>query len=215
MLQSCHMSIKAFSTSWPEQNLLDFAKDILKCIFLCDFYDLITISMDCVPECLFDDEAAPVCIMTCWHQVRITFSLMMTSSNGNIFCVTGHLCGEFTGHRWITHTKASDAELWCFLWSVPWINDWVNNCEAGDMKSHHAHYDVIVMWWFLDHNPSPVEILFYPVKILIKWSLHNFCTWDNSFSINRSNLMTSNMDLSFKSKFWEEIQWNAPLDCLQ
>ena len=40
---------------------------------------------------------------------------MMTSSNGNIFRVTGHLCGEFTGHRWIPHTKASDAELWCFL----------------------------------------------------------------------------------------------------
>ena len=25
---------------------------------------------------------------------------MMTSSNGNIFCVTGPLCGEFTGPRW-------------------------------------------------------------------------------------------------------------------
>ena len=29
--------------------------------------------------------------------------------------VTGHLCGEFTGARWIPHTKASDVELWCFL----------------------------------------------------------------------------------------------------
>ena len=37
---------------------------------------------------------------------------MMTSSNGNIFRVTGPLCGEFTGHQWIPHTKASDAELW-------------------------------------------------------------------------------------------------------
>ena len=35
----------------------------------------------------------------------------MTSSNGNIFRVTGHFCGEFTGHRWIPCTKASDAEL--------------------------------------------------------------------------------------------------------
>ena len=34
--------------------------------------------------------------------------VMMTSSNGNIFRVTGHLCGEFTGPRWIPHTKASD-----------------------------------------------------------------------------------------------------------
>ena len=45
-------------------------------------------------------------------------STMMTSSNGNIFRVTGHLCGEFTGPRWIPRTKASDAELWCFLWSA-------------------------------------------------------------------------------------------------
>ena len=43
----------------------------------------------------------------------------MTSSNGNIFRVTGHLCGEFIGPRWIPHTKAGDAELWCLLWSAP------------------------------------------------------------------------------------------------
>ena len=44
---------------------------------------------------------------------------MMTSSNGNIFRVTGPLCGEFIGDRWIPRTKASDAELCCFLWSAP------------------------------------------------------------------------------------------------
>ena len=43
----------------------------------------------------------------------------MTLSNGNIFRVTGPLYGEFTGPIWIPHTKASDAELWCFLWSAP------------------------------------------------------------------------------------------------
>ena len=36
---------------------------------------------------------------------------MMMSSNGTIFRVTGHLCGEFTGHRWIPRTKASGEEL--------------------------------------------------------------------------------------------------------
>ena len=46
-------------------------------------------------------------------------SNMMTSSNGNLFRVTGPLWGEFTGHRWIPLTKASDAELGCFLWSAP------------------------------------------------------------------------------------------------
>ena len=38
----------------------------------------------------------------------VNLSNMMTSSNGNIFRVTGHLCGEFTGLRWIPRTKASN-----------------------------------------------------------------------------------------------------------
>ena len=28
-----------------------------------------------------------------------------------------------------------------------WINGWVNNREAGDLRRHHAHYDVTVMWY--------------------------------------------------------------------
>ena len=43
---------------------------------------------------------------------------MMTSSNGNIFRVTGPLWREATGHRWIPLTKASDEELWCVFLSV-------------------------------------------------------------------------------------------------
>ena len=49
----------------------------------------------------------------------LSYILIMTSLNGNIFRVTGPLCGEFTGLRWIPRTKASDAELWCFLRSAP------------------------------------------------------------------------------------------------
>ena len=78
-------------------------------------------------------------------KLKLVLIHMMTSSSGNIFRVSGPLCGEFTGHRWIPLPKASEAELWCFLWSVPWINGWVNNCETGDLRRHRAHYDVIVM----------------------------------------------------------------------
>ena len=77
----------------------------------------------------------------------LSTNTMMTSSNGNIFRVTGPLCGEFTGDRWIPLTKASDADLWCLLWSAPWINSWVINGEAGDLRRHRAHYDVIVVYW--------------------------------------------------------------------
>ena len=41
--------------------------------------------------------------------------IIMTSSNRNIFHVTGPLWGDSTGHRWIPLTKSSDAELWFFL----------------------------------------------------------------------------------------------------
>ena len=57
---------------------------------------------------------------------------MMTSSNGSIFRVTGPLCGEFTGHRWIPLTKASDAELWCFFYLR--LNKWLSTHSWG--------------WWF-------------------------------------------------------------------
>ena len=43
-------------------------------------------------------------------------------------------------------TKVSDAKLWCVLWSAPWINGCVNNREAGNLRHHRAHYDVIVMF---------------------------------------------------------------------
>ena len=66
----------------------------------------------------------------------------MTSSNWNIFRVTSPLCGEFTGARWISRTKASDWELWWFFFICAWINDWVNNREAGDLRRHRGHYDV-------------------------------------------------------------------------
>ena len=76
---------------------------------------------------------------------RSVITFMMTPPNRNIFCVTGPLCGEFTGHRWIPRKKAIAVELWCFLCSAPWRNGWVNNRAAGDLRRHRAHYDVILM----------------------------------------------------------------------
>ena len=88
------------------------------------------------------------------HELRFRFvrSLLKTSHCTAPYChddvikrkhfrVTGPLCGEFTGHRRIPLTKASDAELWCVLW----INSWVNDRKVGDLRRHCAHYDAIVM----------------------------------------------------------------------
>ena len=84
----------------------------------------------------------------------------MTSSNGNIFRVTGHLCGEFTDHRWIPHTKASDAELLMFSLICARIHGLVNNREVGDFRRHRAHYGITVMC-----NQDPVSHKMPPRKI--------------------------------------------------
>ena len=74
---------------------------------------------------------------------------MMTSSNGNIFRVIGHLCGEFTGHRLTGEspaqrpmTRSFDAFFDLRL-NKPLSK--VNTDEAGVMIRYGAHYDVIVM----------------------------------------------------------------------
>ena len=52
-----------------------------------------------------------------------------------------------------------------------WINDWANNREAGDLRSHRGHYDVIVM-------PMPERFSFISVVVqaffsldAVKWQL--------------------------------------------
>ena len=51
-----------------------------------------------------------------WHMalIWIWYDMLSYSSNGNILRVTGHLCGDSPAPD---ESKASDAELWCFLWS--------------------------------------------------------------------------------------------------
>ena len=69
----------------------------------------------------------------------------MTSSNGNIFPVTGLCAGNSpvpvnspNKGQW---RGASMVSLICV-----WINGWINNREAADLRRHRGHYDVNVMW---------------------------------------------------------------------
>ena len=62
-----------------------------------------------------------------------TFSALLAILAGNS-PVTGEL-----------PAKANDTERWCFF-ICAWINGRVNNRETGDLRRHHTHYDVIVMW---------------------------------------------------------------------
>ena len=101
--------------------------------------------------------------------------IMMTSSNRNIFHVTGHLCGEFTGHRRIPCTKASDTELWCFLWSVPEWTVEQTIVKLCDLRRQHAHYYVTIMHcaWISRQRDDQSQVL-HPMW----WrSCHTYLHW--------------------------------------
>ena len=70
---------------------------------------------------------------------NISYISMMTSWNGNILHIIGHLSRVNSPHKGQWH-GALMFSLICI-----WINGWVNNGEAGDLRRHHAHYDVIIM----------------------------------------------------------------------
>ena len=67
---------------------------------------------------------------TVWLPHFLQGDSMMTSSNDNI-----------------PLTKASNAELWCFIWCAPEQNVkcWANNGDAGDLRRHGAHCDATVL----------------------------------------------------------------------
>ena len=99
------------------------------------------------------------------HLITITGvlrdSAMMTSSNGNIFRVTGPLCGEFTGHR-----GALMFSLIC-----AWTNLWTNNRDAGDLRRHRAQYDATVMAYC---RWCDTMVMVEPSRWLLMTSWHQF-----------------------------------------
>ena len=83
-------------------------------------------------DCLFPQRLpAPIC--------------GMTSSNGRIFRVTGHLCGEFTDHRWIPRINGQWRRALIISLIYVWISGRVNNYETGDLRRYCANHSVIVM----------------------------------------------------------------------
>ena len=62
-----------------------------------------------------------------------TFSALLALCAGN-----SPVTGEFPSQRPVTRS-------FDIFFIFAWINGWVNNREAGDLRRHHVHYDVIVM----------------------------------------------------------------------
>ena len=94
-----------------------------------------------------------LCCALWWFGKIRSDQLMITSSNGNIFRVTGLSAGNSpvnppppppppTTH---THThKGQWREALMFSLINACINSWGNSREAGDLRRHPAPYDVII-----------------------------------------------------------------------
>ena len=55
-----------------------------------------------------------------------------------------------------------------------WINGWVNNREAGDLRRHRAHYDVIVMTFRVDIE-NAVQMYFSKILVIDRLTPKHIC----------------------------------------
>ena len=121
----------------------------------CHEINVMTFDTECHEICFVGRKTNVMTLMS-WdleNVMRFSFSgtgprsssIMMTTSNGNIFRVTGPLCWEFTGHRLVPPLKYQWRGALMFSLICVWTNGWVINRDAGDLRRHCAHYDVIVM----------------------------------------------------------------------
>ena len=113
---------------------------------------------------------------------------MMTSSNGNIFHVTGPLWGESTSHRGIPLTKASDVKLWFHV-----LNKWISSSrDAGDLRLLHAHYEVTKM---IDKSQIITELEhmhdYYELLYVVETNVNSFLWKTHSFFLKIVLLLCS------------------------
>ena len=160
--QTCAFSVQVATSLNMIIHLMDITQliihvdhfDIVKyCALISDHFDKIkeAIGVDYIGMGS-DYDGVPVWVnlwkyhwnISIWNinNISVNWHTMMTSSNGNIFRVTGHLCGEFNCPR-SPHKGHKGALMFSLICTR--INGWVNNDDAGDLRRHHAHYEVTLM----------------------------------------------------------------------
>ena len=104
----------------------------------------------------------------CW------FCHMMTSWHGNAFHITGPLWGESQG---FPSLRASNVELWCFLFFLDWTCCWANNWLMFFVGNTTINKDYLILidfifWWF--ETPWHSCDITGMKSVTIGWT---FCKW--------------------------------------
>ena len=152
-----------------------------------------------------------------WYwQWRVKGSMPSTTKNGNspwwrhemeTFSALLAICAGNSPVPVNSPHKGQWGEALMFSLICVWINGWVNNREAGDLRRHRAHYDVIVMlrfsfstnyrrtFRFPRHNTASVKLLEpNPIFQVVMESLCNFawgCLSRNCYCITPRQLVVS------------------------
>ena len=90
-----------------------------------------------------------------------------------------------------------------------WINSWVNNHEAGDLKSHCAHYDVIVMVVMGELVLSSFSIIYQQWEDTSRW---NRSPWKTNTHLSCRTIPLQLMTWWFKDTGHQQpwYWWNYP-----
>ena len=104
-----------------------------------------------------------LCVRTSWKSEH---KIMMTPSNGNIFSRSWPFVWGIHRSPVNSPHKGQWRGALTFSLICTWINGWVNNRKAGNLRRHRAHYDVTIM-------SSSHSALNLPNNWLIKWRAWN------------------------------------------
>ena len=123
-------------------------------------------------------------------KLRLSATALMTSSDGNIFRVTGpfwpvtrsfdvffDLCLRGI-HRSSVNSphKGQWRGALMFSFICAWINGWVNNRETGDLRRHRANYDVVVVTFLCLEEMGENNNLNAPGIVSVSPFFHNYVT---------------------------------------
>ena len=150
-----HYYVTVITEAWT--NWLSFAGGIFKCVFLNIIFtfDSKLIEICSGLESPIDHMSALVEIKlvdqpitwtnVCWLSSMTSYDVVWWRHQMETFSALLAICAGIHGSPVNSPHTGQWREALMFSLICVWINDWVNNREAGDLRRYRAHYDVPVM----------------------------------------------------------------------
>ena len=148
--------------------------------------------------------------------LKMFWLITMMSSNGDIFRITGHLCGEFTGHRWLPPHNGQWHRASMFYLLSAWTSCWTNNRVSGDLRHYNAAVTstqwslagMAICGAYFIEEPSRGDnfhVRLYPASTII-WMLIHPQHWFRN--IRESSLIISQICMLIVYVNWERF-WES------